>query len=172
MHTTIPTPTTDDSTPPSSTPPVTGELAWGACDDEIVTDQAYECGTLTVPLDPDDPAGDTLDLALIRLPAADPSTRVGAILTNPGGPGGSGFDFIARAGVALVSEMGLEHFDIVGFDPRGVDRVDGMRLRHRRRVHGRPIYLDDTPDTPEEQALLDEDERGFTTGARRTSATP
>ena len=105
---------------PATAPP--GTLAWGPCDEEEGLTDVFESATLTVPLDYDDPAGATIDIALIRYPAEE-SIREGAILLNPGGPGGSGFDFAAAAAEALDFEMGLGgRFDIIGFDPRGVDR--------------------------------------------------
>lgn len=134
--------------------PATGELTWGPCDDEAVTDDTLDCATLTVPLDHDDPTGDTIDLALVRVPAQDPSSRIGAVLFNPGGPGGSGFDYIAQGGTVIVDEMGLADFDLIGFDPRGVDRSNGLRCLTDAEIDA-TIYLDDTPDTPEEQAALD-----------------
>lgn len=77
----------------------------------------FECGTLTVPLDYEDPDGATIDLAVTRHPAEDPDQRIGALLVNPGGPGGSAVD-TARS-LSRAGELG-ERFDIVGFDPRGV----------------------------------------------------
>src|SRR5262245_6940643 len=101
-----------------SVPP--GGLTWGACEEGI--DEPFDCATLTVPLDYAQPDGETIDLALIRYPA-EPAVREGAILLNPGGPGGSGYDFAAGAARSLDAEMGLGgRFDIIGFDPRGVDR--------------------------------------------------
>ena len=100
-------------------------LSWEACDDPAVIEDELECATLTVPLDYAEPDGDTIDLALVRVPAS--RSRDGAILTNPGGPGSSGFDFVAYSGTVLRDEMGLDEFDIIGFDPRGVDRSGGLR---------------------------------------------
>ena len=52
---------------------------------------SYECATVPVPLDYDQPNGPTIQLSLVRLPAAGPaSERVGSLFLNPGGPGGSG----------------------------------------------------------------------------------
>ena len=63
---------------------------------------------------------------MIRYPA-EPAVREGAILLNPGGPGGSGYEFAASAADTLDFEMGLGgRFDIIGFDPRGVDRSGGI----------------------------------------------
>ena len=141
-----------------------GTLDWGPCDDPAAEgDDTLECATLTVPLDHTDPEGDTIDLALVRVPAS--NDRAGAVLFNPGGPGGSGFEFIAYSGSVIQSQLGLGDFDIVGFDPRGVDRSNGIRCVDDAFMDEH-LYLDDTPDTPEEEALLEEDGNGFVEGCR------
>lgn len=135
-------------------------LDWGACDDPAASDPDLECATLTVPLDYEAPDGDTIELALVRLPATD--DREGAVLLNPGGPGASGFELATNAASALQSEMGLEAFDIVGFDPRGVDRSNGIRCLTDAEVEA-TVYLDSSPDTPEEEATLDAADAQFDT---------
>ena len=152
--------TTADTTPTTDATDLV-LIEWDECTDELAEDPALECATLTVPLDYDDPTGESLDLALVRVPATD--DRVGAVLFNPGGPGGSGFDPIAVSGSVIQSELGLQQFDIVGFDPRGVDRSNGIRCVDDA-FQDEHLYLDDTPDTPEEQALLDEAEQGYLDG--------
>jgi pimeloyl-ACP methyl ester carboxylesterase len=82
----------------------------------------FDCARVPVPLDYDDPLGPTIALAITRLPAGDPAQRLGSIFTNPGGPGGSGVDFIHAVGRFLFSDDVRERFDIVGFDPRGIAR--------------------------------------------------
>jgi pimeloyl-ACP methyl ester carboxylesterase len=113
-----------------------------------------------VPLDYAEPDGDTIDLALVRVPAS--RSRDGAILTNPGGPGSSGFDFVAYSGTVLRDEMGLDEFDIIGFDPRGVDRSGGLRCLTDAELDA-SMYLDYTPDSPEEEDLLDAAPADFAT---------
>ena len=54
----------------------------------------FECARLTVPLDYDQPAGTTISLKLIKLPATDPGRRIGSLFVNPGGPGDSGVAFV------------------------------------------------------------------------------
>jgi len=159
---------TGDTTPgttdaPTTDPVQTGTIDWGTCTDDAADDPTLECATLTVPLDYDNPSGERLDLALVRAPATD--DRQGAVLFNPGGPGGSGFDPIAASGGVIQSELGLTHFDIVGFDPRGVDRSGGIKCVDDA-FQDAHLYLDDTPDTPEEQALLDEADQGFVDGCK------
>lgn len=91
----------------------TPALAWSACGPRL------QCATLAVPLDYGNAASRQISLALVRQPARDPSRRIGSLLTNPGGPGGSGVNF-ARAIAGQLAPEVQDRFDIVGFDPRGV----------------------------------------------------
>jgi pimeloyl-ACP methyl ester carboxylesterase len=72
-----------------------------------------------VPLDWSDPGGDTIEIAIMRHKAAGDS--LGSLLMNPGGPGGSGYDYVRDYAQYLVSPAVLEQFDLIGFDPRGVN---------------------------------------------------
>jgi pimeloyl-ACP methyl ester carboxylesterase len=80
-----------------------------------------------VPLDYDQPNGAKISIAMVRLPAANPALRQGSLFVNPGGPGGSGVDFVVFAGQALFTQDVRDRFDIVGFDPRGIIRSDPLR---------------------------------------------
>ncbi len=55
---------------------------------------------------------------MIKIPAS--GERIGALFVNPGGPGASAVDAVAGMGYALAGSPINEHFDLVGFDPRGV----------------------------------------------------
>jgi pimeloyl-ACP methyl ester carboxylesterase len=88
-------------------------LDWQPCDD------GFECARLLVPFDYRRPGGRRFSLPVIRLPAADPSGRIGTLVINPGGPGGSGVQYALGARSELPAAV-LARFDIVGFDPRGV----------------------------------------------------
>ncbi|MDA0563584.1 alpha/beta hydrolase [Streptomonospora sp. S1-112] len=90
------------------------EISWSDCGD------GFECGTFEVPLDYSDPGGARLDIAVRRLPAASGDPQ-GSLVVNPGGPGGSGFDYAGAAPRAISAEV-RDRFDVVGFDPRGVGR--------------------------------------------------
>ena len=79
---------------------------------------ACECSSLDVPVDPADPTGATVSLSLARLPATDPDARIGTLITNPGGPGGSGVEFLGNDGI--FNDEINRRFDIVSWDPRGV----------------------------------------------------
>ena len=110
------TPPDPAATPPSPTaqpePSPAGErIEWTNC-------WGLECGFVNVPADYRDPEAGTIRIAVNVRRAANPDQRIGYLLVNPGGPGASGVDRVARGGgftIALV-----ERFDIVGFDPRGV----------------------------------------------------
>ncbi len=88
------------------------EVTWRTCGD-------LECASIDVPLDWSLPEGETIALALSRRPADDQGSRVGSLLVNPGGPGGSGIDFLQSVD-SLASKKLMANYDIVGFDPRGV----------------------------------------------------
>ena len=145
----------DDITVPTF--PVS-DIAWGSCTGDDAPEEPFECAEFTVPLDHMVPGDETVSLALVRLPA-DGESR-GVILTNPGGPGGSGFDFVVNAGEALVQSLDLADYDLIGFDPRGVDRSGGLRCLSDE-LMDKYLYVDSTPDTPEEQKLYDEAETIF-----------
>ncbi|SFS06464.1 tripeptidyl-peptidase B. Serine peptidase. MEROPS family S33 [Agrococcus baldri] len=76
------------------------------------------CGTVTAPMNWDDPSADTIELAVTVAPAT--GERQGAILYNPGGPGASGIEYVRDYGDYLLHPDVREHYDLVGFDPRGV----------------------------------------------------
>src|SRR4051812_23585823 len=90
-------------------------VSWSDCGD------GFQCATVPAPLDYDHPRGAQIALSLIRLPASDPAHRIGSLLINPGGPGGSGVDFVRAAGAYYPASV-REHFDLVGFNPRGIYR--------------------------------------------------
>jgi pimeloyl-ACP methyl ester carboxylesterase len=101
------------------------QLEWTTCTEG-------ECATAQVPLDYADPAGPSIGIALARARATG-GEPVGSLLLNRGGPGASGVDFVAQV-KGMVSADITRQFDLVGFDPRGVQRsspvtcVDGPRL--------------------------------------------
>jgi pimeloyl-ACP methyl ester carboxylesterase len=88
-------------------------LDWQPCDN------GFECARLLVPFDYARPAGQRFSLPVIKLPAAEAAQRIGALVVNPGGPGGSGVEYALGARSAFPAAV-LARFDIVGFDPRGV----------------------------------------------------
>jgi pimeloyl-ACP methyl ester carboxylesterase len=110
---------------PTQAAPTKPKISWSPCYREL--GYPFECGTVQVPLDYNDPGVAAISLAVVRLPAGDPAHKIGSIFFNPGGPGGSGVDFVLWAGPYLYTEEVRLRFDIVGFDPRGIARSTALR---------------------------------------------
>ncbi|MEV6398202.1 alpha/beta hydrolase [Streptomyces sp. NPDC051907] len=100
-------------------------LEWRPC--EGTEQRGSECATLKVPLDYDRPAGQTIDLAVIRRKATSPSERIGSLFFNPGGPGGAGTDALPAWYERFFPAELRKRFDIVSWDPRGVGRSTAVR---------------------------------------------
>jgi pimeloyl-ACP methyl ester carboxylesterase len=96
-------------------PPGTS-INWQRVDDQH---PQLEVGTLAVPVDYNDPSRGTFRLFLVRRLANDQDRKIGTLLVNPGGPGGSGAELAAGADFKFDKAL-LDRFDIVGWDPRGV----------------------------------------------------
>ncbi|MCB0939553.1 MAG: alpha/beta hydrolase [Mycobacterium sp.] len=94
-------------------------VQWGPCETDGGEDlpKDAQCGELSVPVDYDNPDGAKATLALLRFPAT--GKKIGSLVINPGGPGGSGVDSALDLVDALPKPV-RQRFDLVGFDPRGV----------------------------------------------------
>jgi pimeloyl-ACP methyl ester carboxylesterase len=111
----------DRATPPApvTSLPEPGDVQWAACADQPAP---WQCGTLTVPLDYRRVLDSgTVRIAVTRLPATDSTKRIGSLVVNPGGPGGSGVELAWGEASQLPAEL-TARFDLVGFDPRGIGR--------------------------------------------------
>lgn len=90
------------------------DLAWKKCDG------IFECAQLQVPLDYSNPGGEKAQIAMKRL-VTNSAQRIGTLVMNPGGPGGSGLEHMTTEGVTgRFTEPSREYFDVLSFDPRGV----------------------------------------------------
>ena len=105
-----PQPTKDSFTP--------GAIVWGACDSEGAI-EGEQCATVSVPLDHFGSRGTVIDIAVNRFPATSGQSN-GALLTNPGGPGGPGLSFARGMSQIYAGTALAEDYDIIGFDPRGI----------------------------------------------------
>ncbi|KAA1252241.1 alpha/beta hydrolase [Mycobacterium simiae] len=108
-------------TPIPAAPTAATQQSWGSCVafiDDTSDIPTAQCTTVPVPVDYDKPGGAQAKLAMIRIPAT--GRRLGALLVNPGGPGASAVDTVASMAPELKSTDIARHFDLVGFDPRGV----------------------------------------------------
>ncbi|MER5457863.1 alpha/beta hydrolase [Micromonospora sp. NPDC002389] len=98
----------------------TPKLDWYKCYDYA------ECATVDLPLDYDQPKGETTEIAVLRVKARDQKRKIGSLFVNPGGPGGSSTSFALAAPYVFGDEV-LDRFDIVGVDPRGVGAGEQLR---------------------------------------------
>lgn len=98
------------------------ELRWGACEDQETHGAKLECATMKAPLDYQDPAKGSIDVVLARTLPEGNSAPTRHLLTNPGGPGSSGIDFLTWAANNVFSTEMTQQFRLTSFDPRGVQR--------------------------------------------------
>lgn len=155
-----------EQTPPPGSPAglerfYSQEPSWRDCKD------GFQCATVNVPLDYARPGGEQLSLAVIRLPARKRSDRIGSLVTNPGGPGGSGVSFVREAG-RLFGPSVRDRFDIVGFDPRGVGESNPVRCLDGPQLD-RFFTTDTSPDDGGEIAALQAQGQSFANGCKTRS---
>lgn len=113
----------------------------------------WECATMTAPLDYAKPKGATIPLALIRARTSDPDKRIGSLVFNFGGPGGSGVTALPSFGKDY--EKLRTRYDLVSFDPRGVGRSEPVECEDDKQLDA--YYAEDmTPDdSAEEKSYVD-----------------
>lgn len=114
----------------------------------------FQCSTMKAPLDYADPgAGQDVELAVARRAATGPGKRLGSLVVNPGGPGGSGIGYLqAYAGIGYPAAVRAQ-YDMVSFDPRGVARSSPVECLTGPAMD-RFTQVDQTPDDPAERAEL------------------
>ncbi|UDY23818.1 alpha/beta hydrolase [Nocardioides sp. Kera G14] len=110
--------------------------------------KSFQCATIEVPLDYTHPDGESIKLALLKVPAS--GKRVGSLVVNPGGPGAPGTDYAAQYEDAFGSPL-HKSFDIVGFDPRGTGDSAPIDCLSDDQLNAY-IDLDPDPDTAAEEA--------------------
>ncbi|MGW4642802.1 alpha/beta hydrolase [Sphaerisporangium sp. NPDC004334] len=137
------------------------KIAWTDCKN------GFQCGKLEVPLDYAAPSGDRIAISVIRLPATG-KQRIGSIILNPGGPGGSGIEY-ARAAKTVLTPAILARFDTVGFDPRGVGESAPVHCLSGPQLD-KFIGLDGTPDDSAEVKELAKGAKDFAEGCQAKSA--
>lgn len=125
----------DDASPLASTAPSPSlrgfygqKITWKQCDLDAITPdgvskpdrdaKSYQCATVRAPLDWSKPAGRTIELSLARHRASGQSQ--GVLFYNLGGPGAGAVDSLAWVATQALSQDLVDHYDIVGMDPRGV----------------------------------------------------
>lgn len=145
-------------------------LDWKGCEaraGESAPGSDWRCSTARVPLDYAKPDGETIGIALIRKKAGNTSRRLGSMLFNFGGPGGSGVSTLPRAAGSYGNLN--SRYDLVGFDPRGVAGSEGVSCRTDKEQENAYRKVDMTPDTAAEEAAFLKDGADFGAGCERRS---
>jgi pimeloyl-ACP methyl ester carboxylesterase len=134
-------------------------LQWSDCN------SGDQCSTLTVPLDYARPSGRTIRLNVLKVPAADPGSRLGSLVVNPGGPGEPGASYAVQG---AFGQPLRDHFDIVGFDPRGTGSSSPVDCLSDSDLDA---YLAEDPDpsTASELATFEAEQRAIAAGCPRLS---
>jgi pimeloyl-ACP methyl ester carboxylesterase len=122
------------------------KLSWTDCG------SSAKCADLTVPVDYAKPDGPTTQIKVLKVPARKESSRIGSLVVNPGGPGGSGVEY-ARYADFIVGAPVRRAYDIVGFDPRGVASSSPIDCIPDAKLDDW-LAQDPTPDTPAEVATF------------------
>jgi pimeloyl-ACP methyl ester carboxylesterase len=138
-------------------------LDWQPCDG------GFRCARLVVPFDYARPDGPRFTLPVVELPAGDPAHRVGALVINPGGPGGSGVQYALAARQVFPAAI-LARFDIAGFDPRGAGASQPPLNCENGPQLDTFLATDDEPDDAAQLARLIAASKQFAARCERHSA--
>ncbi|MBA2757275.1 MAG: alpha/beta fold hydrolase, partial [Chloroflexi bacterium] len=151
--TTTPTAAISPARPTSepSSQPAVAPVRWTDCG------EGFLCASLRVPRDHAVTGSGTLNISLIRLPATGKLARIGSLVLEPGGPGASGVEFVRDSAKRFPAAI-RDRFDVVGFDPRGVNSSSAVRCIDN--LDGR-ADLDPSPDDATELQALVDDARAY-----------
>lgn len=122
-------------------------LEWRDC-------SGNQCARFDVPLDYDEPQGERIKIAVLKVPAARKNARIGSLVVNPGGPGGSGIEYASAGSLQFGSRI-ASAYDIVGFDPRGVGESTAIDCLGTTGMDAL-VSFDPDPDDEQERDRLDE----------------
>ncbi len=119
------------------------KLQWKGCGGE------FDCAKLEVPLDYENPTAGTAKIAMKRLKTTS-EHKLGTLVMNPGGPGGSGVDAMKPENAPyFFSARVRENYDVLSFDPRGVQNSEPKivcRTDAEREKDNATYYDMDTPE--------------------------
>ncbi|WP_327353588.1 alpha/beta hydrolase [Streptomyces sp. NBC_01304] len=153
-----------DAEPGALPAALTGQqLDWAGCEAPSVAQgggdapgKGWECATMKAPLDHAKPTGETIEIALIRKQATDKDKRIGSLVYNFGGPGGSGVATLPWA-AEEYGDLG-ERYDLVSFDPRGVGDTIPVKCLTDKEIDEERATDEDAPrNASEEKEFLQDD---------------
>ncbi|MCZ9346264.1 alpha/beta hydrolase, partial [Streptomyces sp. TRM76130] len=134
---------------PSGLSPYYGQkLSWRECGVP-----GFQCATMKAPLDYAHPSGGEIRLAVARKKATGPGKRLGSLLVNPGGPGGSAIGYLQQYAGVGYPERVRARYDMVAVDPRGVARSEPVECLDGRKMDAY-TRTDVTPDDERETEAL------------------
>jgi|tagenome__1003787_1003787.scaffolds.fasta_scaffold20977342_5 pimeloyl-ACP methyl ester carboxylesterase len=145
----VPAPVAQKTLPPGGVPGVpVPVLRWADAGN------GYQQATAPVPRDYADPRGPTIPLHLVRLPAADPASKIGSLFVNFGGPGAPAAETVLALGKQLFPPQVLARYDLIGVDPRGTGESSPVRCFATKAEQDEYPYAvaRSFPSTPAEEA--------------------
>lgn len=132
------------------------EIDWEECGSK-------ECATVLAPLDWTNPDGVALTLSVSRI-ESEAGDDAPSLFINPGGPGGSGLDYLDQFNDSPL----LEKYHIVAWDPRGAGESTPVVCGTGEETDA--FYNTDfSPDTEEEWVALEEASKAFADQCRENS---
>ncbi|MET9661064.1 alpha/beta hydrolase [Streptomyces sp. NPDC006510] len=155
----------------SSTPPVPAalnsyyaqQLKWRDCGVE-----GFQCTTMKAPLDYKNPDSGDIKLAVSRKKATGPGERIGSLLVNPGGPGGSAIEYLQSYAAVGYPAQVRARYDMVAIDPRGVARSEPVVCLTGPQMDSY-TEVDQTPDDAAEVTTLSGTYQQFAGGCEKRS---
>ncbi|MEU1871695.1 pimeloyl-ACP methyl ester carboxylesterase [Streptomyces ambofaciens] len=146
------------TTPSELSPYYEQKLGWRDCGVP-----GFQCATMKAPLDYAKPGEGDVRLAVARKKATGPGKRLGSLLVNPGGPGGSAIGYLQQyAGIGYPAKVRAQ-YDMVAVDPRGVARSEPVECLNGREMDAY-TQTDVTPDDAGETDELVDAYKGFAEG--------
>ncbi|GGV91303.1 proteinase [Streptomyces gelaticus] len=138
-------------------------LEWRDCGVE-----GFQCTTMIAPLDYEKPGSGDIELAVSRKEATGPGRRVGSLLVNPGGPGGSAIEYLQSYAAVGYPAQVRARYDMVAIDPRGVARSEPVVCLSGPQMDTY-TQVDQTPDDAREVTTLNNSFNEFADGCERHS---
>ncbi|GAA1920872.1 alpha/beta hydrolase [Streptomyces durmitorensis] len=151
------------ATPEGLSPYYGQKLNWRECGVP-----GFECSTMKAPLDYAKPDGAAIRLAVSRKKATGPGKRLGSLLVNPGGPGGSAIGYLQTYAALGYPEEVRAQYDMAAVDPRGVARSEPVTCLNGKQMDAY-TQTDITPDDQRETAELSDSFKKFAAGCEKHS---
>nr|WTB32098.1 alpha/beta hydrolase [Streptomyces sp. NBC_00830] len=153
----------EPSAPTELLPYYTQHLTWRDCGVS-----GFQCATMKAPLDYAKPGAGDIKLAVSRKKATGPGKRIGSLLVNPGGPGGSAIGYLQSYAAAGYPAPVRARYDMVAIDPRGVARSEPVECLTGPQMDAY-TQVDQTPDDTAEVTQLSDSLQKFADGCKQRS---